>query len=580
MATAEQYADWIVKNKDKKGTPEFETVAEAYKLARSETVAPSVTPQHRSTDTKDQYGRVEGFSTENIIPNAKYLGANAIAEAANIGNNLLEASTFIPRKIESVAASMQPKTLSGLITGKQGNTPLNDLIASTRSASDNLNKQLEGSPGSTIAPLAVDIAATGGVGSVLAPIATAAKLPRLAQSLQTSGISIGGDTAKLASVQGAKNLATRAAGGGVTGATSVAMIDPENIKTGAVIGAALPLVGKAAGEAGKKLGSALSANVAPEVVKLANKAKSLGINIPADRLTNSKPLNAVASSLNYVPFSGRAKTEELFEKQLNTALSKTFGQNTDNVTMGLRKASDDLGKAFDDTLKSNNVRFDKQLLDDIANTQNQAATELSDSSLQIVNRQIDDIIKKGESGVIDGQAAYNIKRTLDRIGRGNNPEAYHARQLKKDLMNGLDRSLGADGAKEFAKVRKQYGTMMDLENIAQNGAEGGISIARLANMKNIKNPELQDLADIAAQFLKPREGQHGAMQRVLVGGLGVGSGIGAPALIGGAVAGRMTNKALNSEMAKKIALGQITAPKVGQSAIGVARTVPIASLYE
>lgn len=34
MATAEQYADWIVKNQDKRGTPEFETVAEAYKLSR------------------------------------------------------------------------------------------------------------------------------------------------------------------------------------------------------------------------------------------------------------------------------------------------------------------------------------------------------------------------------------------------------------------------------------------------------------------------------------------------------------------------------------------------------------------
>ena len=269
----------------------------------------------------------------------------------------------------------------------------------------------------------------------------------------------------------------------------------------------------------------------------------------------------------------------MFEKQLNTALSKTFGQNTDNVTMALRKAADDLGHKFDNTLKSNNVKFDKQMLDDIAKTQNQAATELSDSSLQIINRQIDDIVKKGESGVIDGQAAYNIKRTLDRIGKGNNPEAYHARQLKKDLMAGLDRSLGKDGAKEFAKVRQQYGTMLDLENIAQNGAEGGISIARLANMKNINNPELQDLADIAAQFLKPREGQHGAMQRVLVGGV-AGSAAGIPALAGGAVAGRLTNKALNSETAKRIALGQVKAPRLSNNAVSVARTVPLANLYD
>jgi hypothetical protein len=34
MATAEQYAQWIVDNQDKKGTPEFDTVASAYKIAK------------------------------------------------------------------------------------------------------------------------------------------------------------------------------------------------------------------------------------------------------------------------------------------------------------------------------------------------------------------------------------------------------------------------------------------------------------------------------------------------------------------------------------------------------------------
>lgn len=34
MATAEEYASWIVKNADKKGSPEFETVAQAYQLAK------------------------------------------------------------------------------------------------------------------------------------------------------------------------------------------------------------------------------------------------------------------------------------------------------------------------------------------------------------------------------------------------------------------------------------------------------------------------------------------------------------------------------------------------------------------
>ncbi len=36
MATADDYAKWIVDNQDKKGTPEFDTVAQAYQLAKTE----------------------------------------------------------------------------------------------------------------------------------------------------------------------------------------------------------------------------------------------------------------------------------------------------------------------------------------------------------------------------------------------------------------------------------------------------------------------------------------------------------------------------------------------------------------
>jgi hypothetical protein len=36
MATADEYAAWIVKNSAKRGTPEFDTVAQAYQLAKGE----------------------------------------------------------------------------------------------------------------------------------------------------------------------------------------------------------------------------------------------------------------------------------------------------------------------------------------------------------------------------------------------------------------------------------------------------------------------------------------------------------------------------------------------------------------
>lgn len=125
-------------------------------------------------------------------------------------------------------------------------------------------------------------------------------------------------------------------------------------------------------------------------------------------------------------------------------------------------------------------------------------------------------------------------------------------------MDALNDSLGPQQAASFATLRKQYGNMLALENISQNGAEGGVSIARLANMKNINNPELQELADIAAQFMRTRESPHGALQRLVIGSsaAGIGGVPAAPALAGAVVAGRAANMGLNSNVARDFVLGR------------------------
>ena len=53
MATADEYAAWIVKNADKKGTPEFDTVATAYQDARKTLAA---APSEWDTTTGPQIG--------------------------------------------------------------------------------------------------------------------------------------------------------------------------------------------------------------------------------------------------------------------------------------------------------------------------------------------------------------------------------------------------------------------------------------------------------------------------------------------------------------------------------------------
>lgn len=413
--------------------------------------------------------------------------------------------------------------------------------------------------------LGTEIAGTAGLGgAIAAPLRGVA--PALADAIESGGMLAKG-----------AGMGTRIAGGAVTGGASAGLVNPEDAGMGAVVGGAFPAAIKALGVVGGKVGNALSGGgVSPEVSALAQRAGDLGIQVPADRLVNSKPLNALAATLNYVPFSGRAATEASMGDQLNTALSRTFGQDSSNVTQALRKASDELGSKFDDVLQANTVKLTPNFKTALAEAESQAVNELGPDSAGIILKQIANIQTMGANGEIDGQAAYNIKKTLDRIGSRNSPEAFYARDLKKSLMDALNDSLGPKQAAEFATVRKQYGNMLALEGLAQNGADGGVSVGRLANMKNIRNPDLQELADISAQFVKTRENPHGAMQRLMMGGLAAGtSGVaGLPYLAGGALAGRAANSLLNSNTARGFLING--APEIPDGLLSFSqKTIPL-----
>lgn len=439
--------------------------------------------------------------------------------------------------------------------------------------------------------LGAEIAGTAGVGNLLArPVQALAAtrfgsgiepiLEGAARGLQTGGFRVG----PMAGT-GLGN-ATRLATGAATGGASAGLVNPEDAGIGALIGGVLPGATQLAGKAGQAVRGALAPTVSPEVRQLAQRAEQLGIPIPADRLVDSRPLNAAASSLSYLPFSGRAAAEDAMTSQLNRKLSNLFGQDSSNVTMALRKADSSLGGQFDDFLRGNVVRVDRQLMDDLAEAANQASRELGRDGAGVISNQVDDILAKAATGQIDGQAAYNIKKTLDRIGNRNSPEAWYALDLKAKLMDALNRSVGPDKAGQFANLRKQYGSMIELQKLAKNGAEGEISVARLANLKNIRNAEMQELADIAAQFVKPRENAHGAAQRVFgAGGLaGLGALVGGPvgAALGvgaGMAGGRAANGLLNSQGARNFILsnpGLLAEPQgVGLLTQGAARTLPL-----
>lgn len=550
---------------------------------------------------------VSHLSDAKAAPAAEQPGIMATAAAAlgkGVGSTMLGIQRLAGKGLSAIGdATSSAPTLSGLVTGdkptsmagragkwlqddaNQGQARLTEQLAPYKAANPMIASIGEGA-GEIIPTLPAGGLITGAL-RVALPAATAIRGAPLLNAISSAGFRTG--AAPAATLAGkAADLGIRSLGGGITGGVSAGLVNPDDAGMGAMIGGALPGAAKAAGFGTEMLGKGarkiIASNaVAPEVAQLADRAKQLGIDIPADRIANSKLLNATAASLNYVPFSGRAATEKKMQDQLNRALSRTFGQDTDQVTMGLRKASEDLGGEFDRVLQANTVRVDEPFLAALSQAETRAAAELETGQASIIKKQIDEIMAKAsETGQIDGQAAYNIKKTLDRIGKRNSPEAFYAIDLKGDLMEALNRSMTPADAAAFAKTRQHYGSMLTLDKLAQNGVDGDVSIARIANMKNIGNKDLQELADISAQFLKAREGQHGAMQRVSLGGLAAFTGY-PGALATGVVAGRSANALLNSNMLKNAVMGRpsgsnrlldmITDPRLQQQAY---RAAPVA----
>ena len=101
MATAEEYAAWIVKNADKQGTPEFDTVARAYQSVRGQTSAKPIdaAPEQElgagmptARAPAPSWAAVAGSAAANAIPSiagvAKGMldiGAGALRSGAQLG---------------------------------------------------------------------------------------------------------------------------------------------------------------------------------------------------------------------------------------------------------------------------------------------------------------------------------------------------------------------------------------------------------------------------------------------------------------------------------------------------------------
>jgi hypothetical protein len=207
-----------------------------------------------------------------------------------------------------------------------------------------------------------EILGTAGAGGVLGNVAArlGASTP-VVQAITSSGFSAGGRT-------GLAGMATRAAGGALTGGVTAAAVNPEDAATGAALGAALPIAVQGAGKVAGAMGRGVRNMRAPVETKAAQKIADLAGMKPealADAITQQGP-GLIPGYKPTVPQVMQDPTISQLQRTLKTAGTNAIGEaeraqqaqlraaleRVAPIDLSVQDAAQRAGSAIDDYAKS------------------------------------------------------------------------------------------------------------------------------------------------------------------------------------------------------------------------------------
>lgn len=349
----------------------------------------------------------------------------------------------------------------------------------------------------------------------------------------------------------------------------------DNGFTNALLGGAFGVAGKAlvntVGRIAAPVGDALSAARDKAVQVL----EGAGVNLDAAQKSGSTFLNKLRSSFSDNPFT--AGTQQDFIAGQKTAYNKavlsTMGENADAATPDvMARAQDRINGVFADVLNRNNVKVTDSFLSKVGAIQANASEAESQPIVNLANSIVGSANEQDE---IPGQLAYGIKKRLDVAASSSDSTlAYHARQLRSVLMDGINDSLSPADQQQFSQARLQFANMKNIEPTIDRMGNGDISPSKLANVMAQKsnrgvsiygkgNQDLNDLAQSGNMLLRDPVPNSGTTSRLMMQA--------APALIGGVLGGATSRDPEHpfgnvGNIAAGIA-GAYALPKIAQKAI-------------
>lgn len=410
----------------------------------------------------DYYGPHYG-SLEDGESAPEQLGLGAIRGAGSIGSTLL----WPIDAAKDYILGDRKQNIEGLITGEKPLSRHQERVAGINEGLVNLGANPESGAYKT-GKILGEVAGTAGAGGlVAAPVRVAApSLSRLATALESGGMTIpeGGNIAA--------NTGLRLAGGAAAGGTGAALIDPSQARTGAAIGAAIPIPLRVAGSAL----SGAKALAAP----LYDKGQSYTLGNMLEDFSHNK--EAALSNL-------RASSGVFPSGALQTTAEASGDIGLTGLTRGLQSSSPD----FSNNLASrffdqNNART--QMIDEIAGNpgkieaakmaRDEATSAMREKALDEAGglpaggivEQIDALLKDpNNAGKLSQQALGGIKNQVERnIDESGNVSARAIYAIRKDINDILGGKLQGDEG----NLRYAAGQLSAVKNIFDNSIESAI----------------------------------------------------------------------------------------------------------
>lgn len=300
--------------------------------------------------------------------------------------------------------------------------------------------------------------------------------------------------------------------------------------------AANTLMGAAGGAAGQGIANAIGRVVRPvrapdvgdEMKRIIDVAKSNNIPLTAGQITQSRPLQALESTMSTMPFTaGRAEAQRQAQQSaFNRALLGTMGQNGDALTPDvLNAARQRIGGEFSRLSSQNELKATLPFLQRVSSVAADAQAKGTQDVAKIVGSYVDDLTNHiSQNGTISGEFYRQIDSKLGRQIRGttNGDLATALRDLQSVVRQGMDDSISAADQGAWRAARGQYKALKTVGAAVKNDASGEAFPGRLAQsvrrsnenamLYGTGNTELADLAKVG-QLLKDSVPNSGTAER-------------------------------------------------------------------